>query len=181
MPLGYGGGIKNIDQIKALYQAGFEKISINTAACENPELITQGAKAFGSQSIVVSIDVKKHLMGDYEVLIRGGKKRTGRRPAEYAQEMERRGAGEILVTSIDRDGSMEGYDLRLIKMVSSVVGIPVVACGGAGKIDDFRKAIQDAGASAVAAGAMFVFQGRHRAVLINFPDSKELERALCVR
>lgn len=175
MPLGYGGGIRTLDQMKAVFQLGFEKVAINTSAFDNPELITQGASAFGNQSVVVSIDVKKSLLGSYEVMTRSGIKKTGRKPAEYAREMEARGAGEILLSAIDRDGTMEGYDLKLVKMVAAAVKIPVIACGGAGNIGDFGAAVKEAGASAAAAGAMFVFQGPHRAVLINFPPPEELE------
>ncbi|HET6461349.1 MAG TPA: AglZ/HisF2 family acetamidino modification protein [Syntrophales bacterium] len=175
MPLGYGGGITNIDQMKNLFQLGFEKVLVNTAAYDNPNLVTQGANAFGRQSIVVSMDVKKDFCGHYVVMIQAGSKKTGRHPVEYAREMEERGAGEILVTAIDNDGTMEGYDLKLIKLVSSAVNIPVIACGGAGNVEDFSSAVREAGASAVAAGALFVFQGPHRAVLINFPSPEELE------
>ena len=178
MPLGYGGGIRDLEQMSGVFKLGFEKVAINTAACENPELITRGAKAFGSQSVVVSMDVKKTYLGKYEMIIRCGSKRTGRDPADYAREMEQRGAGEILLTAIDRDGTMEGYDLKLIKTVASAVNIPVIACGGAGKIGDFGAAVKESGASAVAAGALFVFQGPHRAVLINFPSPEELGSVL---
>ncbi len=178
MPLGYGGGIRDLEQMKAIFQLGFEKVAINTAAYENPELITRGAKTFGNQSIVISMDVKKSYLGNYEVMIRSGSRGTGRHPVDYAREMEQRGAGEILVTAIDRDGTMEGYDLKLIKIVSSAVNIPVIACGGAGKIGDFGAAVKESGASAVAAGALFVFQGPHRAVLINFPSPEELGSVL---
>ncbi|MGV8058418.1 MAG: AglZ/HisF2 family acetamidino modification protein [Smithellaceae bacterium] len=175
MPLGYGGGIKNIEQMKAVFNLGFEKVAINTAAYENPELVSQAANIFGNQSVVVSIDVKKSLLGSYEVMTGSGSKKTGRHPAEYAREMESRGAGEIIVNAIDLDGTMEGYDLKLIKLVTSAVSIPVIACGGAGNVDDLGVAVKEGGASAVAAGAMFVFQGPHRAVLINFPLPEELE------
>lgn len=175
MPLGYGGGIKSLEQMKAVFQLGFEKVAINTAAYDNPELITQGANTFGNQSIVISMDVKKSLLGSYEVMTRSGNKKTGRKPVEYAREMEARGAGEILISAIDRDGTMEGYDLKLVKLVASAVSIPVIACGGAGNVEDFGAAVKEAGASAAAAGAMFVFQGPHRAVLINFPSPEELK------
>ena len=175
MPLGYGGGIRNIDQMKAIFQLGFEKVAVNTAACENPDLITQGANAFGSQSVVVSIDVKRTLLGSYEVMTRAGNKKTGRHPVDYAMEMEARGAGELLINAIDRDGTMEGYDLKLVKLVSAAVTVPVIACGGAGNVKHLGAAVKEAGASAAAAGAMFVFQGPHRAVLINVPSSAELK------
>jgi cyclase len=175
MPLGYGGGIRSLDQMKLLFQVGFEKMSLNTVLHENPNLVTLGAKAFGSQSVVVSMDVKKGLFGSYEVMSRNGIKKTGRDPVEFAREMEQRGAGEILVNSIDRDGTMQGYDLQLLRMVSSAVKVPVIACGGAGEVADFGAAVKDGGASAVAAGSMFVFQGKHRAVLISFPEPAVLE------
>lgn len=175
MPLGYGGGIKNLDQMKAIFQLGFEKIAVNTAAFENPRLVTQGANSFGSQSIVVSIDVKRSLLGSYEVMTRSGNQKTGRHPVEYAMEMESRGAGELLVNSIDRDGTMEGYDLKLVKSVATAVSIPVIAIGGAGGIGHLGAVVKEAGASAAAAGAMFVFQGPHRAVLINVPSPEELQ------
>jgi cyclase len=178
MPLGYGGGLSNLDQMKALFQLGFEKISINTAAHQHPELITEAANLFGSQSVVVSMDVKQGLLGGYEVISRSGASRTGREPAEFALEMGERGAGEILVNSIDRDGMMEGYDLRLLQIVSAAVKVPVIACGGAGKVADFAAAVKEGGASAVAAGSFFVFQGPHRAVLINMPTGTELEKCL---
>jgi cyclase len=175
MPVGYGGGIKTIDQMRAIFQLGFEKVAVNTAAFENPNLITKGAKTFGSQSIVVSIDVKRSLLGSYEVMTRSGNHKTGRHPVDYAMEMEARGAGEFLINAIDRDGTMEGYDLKLIRSVAAAVKIPVIAIGGAGNVRHLGAVVKEAGASAAAAGAMFVFQGPHRAVLINVPTPKELE------
>jgi cyclase len=170
MPLGYGGGINNIEQIKELFYIGFEKIILNTAAIENPNIIKDASNLFGSQSIVVSIDVKKKFLGKYEVMIKSGKKKTAVDPVIIAKKMEKYGAGEIIINSIDRDGTMQGYDISLIKMVSESVKIPVIACGGAGKVADFKDAIEIGRASAVAAGSMFVFQGPHRAVLINYPS-----------
>ena len=177
MPLGYGGGVTTIDQMRMLFQLGFEKVTLNTAAVEKPELVSEAAKRFGSQSIVVSIDVKNGMLGGYEVMTRCGAEKTGYNPADFAREMEQRGAGEILLNSIDRDGTMHGYDLALLKMVSAVVSVPLVACGGAGSVAHLREAIEQGGASAVAAGSFFVFQGKHRAVLINVPSPAELEAA----
>jgi cyclase len=177
MPLGYGGGIRDIDDIKEILAAGVEKVIINSYACENPLFIKSAADKFGSQSIVVSIDVKKGLLGKFEVFSHSGLKRTGLSPVEFAQRLEEMGAGELLLNSIDRDGTMKGYDLGVIKRVSDVVTIPVIACGGAGKVEDLGEAI-NAGASAVSAGSLFVFHGRHRAVLINFPSEKELGRVV---
>ncbi|HEY6213190.1 MAG TPA: AglZ/HisF2 family acetamidino modification protein [Vicinamibacterales bacterium] len=170
MPLGYGGGVKSLRDAEQLYQLGIEKVAVNTAAVENPALVSEIAAAVGSQSVVVSIDVKRTFFGRYDVVTRCGTVSTGRTPADFAREMEQRGAGEIVLTSIDRDGTMQGYDLELIRSVTSVVGVPVIASGGAGSVRHFVEAVRDAGASAVAAGSLFVFQGPRRAVLINVPD-----------
>lgn len=175
MPLCYGGGIKNIDDIKKLFTIGFEKVSINSNAFYNPSLITESANLFGSQSIVSSIDVKKNLWGRYSVYINGGKTSTKESPIEYAKKMESLGAGEILLNYINNDGMMEGYNLELINGVSSAVNIPVIACGGAGRMGDFVQAI-DNGASAVAAGSCFVYYGVNKAVLINYPDRNEIKK-----
>jgi cyclase len=178
MPLGYGGGIKNLEDIRTILSLGVEKIFINSYAVENPFFIRRAADLFGSQSIVVSIDVKKSLFIKYQVFTRCGKKATGLDPVRFAVEMEQMGAGELLLNSIDRDGTMQGYDITLIRAVSEAVGIPVVACGGARTVNDLAEAIKQGGASAAAAGSMFVFHGPHRAVLINFPSSEELQQAL---
>ncbi len=178
MPFTYGGGVRNIKDIRKIFNLGVEKVAINTCAHENPDLIREAAEVFGSQSIVVSIDVKKSLFGKYGVYTRGGRKNAGIDPVTYAKRMEEIGAGEILLTSIDRDGTFAGYDIDLIRMVTNEVGIPVIACGGAGGVEDFGKAVKDGGASAVAAGSMVVYQGAHRAVLINFPLKKELKKVL---
>lgn len=176
MPLAYGGGIRELGQIERILKLGVEKVSINTHAAENPKFITQAAGLFGSQSIIVSIDTKKGLFDTYEVYARGGKLKIGLDPVAFAKQMESAGAGEILLNSIDRDGVMKGYDLDLIRKVTEAVQIPVIACGGAGSIEDFGQAVKEGGASAVAAGSMFVFHGKHRAVLISFPKHRELER-----
>jgi imidazole glycerol-phosphate synthase subunit HisF len=173
MPLSYGGGITTLDHVKKLLYSGVEKVIINSAAHSNPSLISEAAGLFGSQSIVVSIDVKKMLFGGYKIFINNGKKNTGKSPEIFASEMESAGAGEILLNNIDRDGTYKGYDLDLIKTVSGKIGIPVIAIGGAGSLEDFRKAKQS-GASAVAAGSLFVFQQPHRAVLINYPGQQAL-------
>lgn len=173
MPLCYGGGVTRLEEMDALFKAGVEKIALNTAAIENPRLIETAAKKYGSQSIVVAIDAKKHLLG-YSIYSRGGAKKHPALPESHAKQMESLGAGEIFLNAIHNDGKMAGYDLDLIARVSSAVKIPVIACGGAGRFEDFRKAIA-AGASAVAAGSFFVFHGKHRAVLITYPEAKDLE------
>lgn len=177
MPLAYGGGITSIDQIKQLLAIGIEKVIINTASFTNPEFVKEAVKIFGSSTIVVSVDVKSNFWKRKSVWIKGGTKNTGVDPVQYVKEIEARGAGEILLNSIDRDGTMLGYDLDLIRSVSRLISIPVVACGGAKNIDDFKLA-KDAGASAVAAGSMFVFQGPNRAVLISYLSMQALEKAL---
>lgn len=177
MPLAYGGGIKSLDDVERIIRLGVEKVSINSLAVESPEFVKQAAERFGSQSIVVSIDVKRGMFGRYEVFTRGGTGRCGLDPIGLAKRMEDLGAGELLLNSIDRDGTMRGYDLELIHQVSGAVGIPVIACGGAGSLEDLAAAIKQGGAAAAAAGSLFVFHGRHRAVLISFPVRKELERA----
>ena len=177
MPIGYGGHVTSVDEARSLVTSGIEKIILCSAAFQNPELVTQMSKFAGSSSTVVCIDYKKNLWGRSEVYISGGRKGTGKNPLEFAREMEKRGAGELIVNSIDLDGTMNGYDLKTLKEIASRVDIPVVACGGAGKLNDFRQAI-DAGASAAAAGSMFVFHGKHRAVLINYPSRAELRQTL---
>ncbi len=173
MPFAYGGGITTVDEIKKLFFLGAEKAIVNASAFDRPELINEAAKQFGSQSIVASIDVKKKMLGGMEVYTHNGSRGRKRKPVEFAKEVEDRGAGEILINAIDRDGTMQGYDLDLIGEVADAVSVPVVACGGAGKPEDFRQAIAR-GAAAVAAGAYFVFQGKHRAVLISYPSEDEL-------
>jgi cyclase len=173
MPLCYGGGIKDIESIRKILQLGVEKIAINSYAFENPDLIKEAALLFGTSTIVISIDVKKNIFGKYEIWTNGGTKKIKTGLNEAILNMEQLGAGEILINSIDKDGTMLGYDCKLIEQVSKLVSIPVVAAGGAGKILDFKNAI-NSGASAVAAGSMFVFHGKHKAVLITYPSRKEI-------
>jgi len=168
MPLGYGGGIRSMEDIRKLLQIGLE----------NPGLIREAADYAGSSSVVVSMDVKESPDGKYEILTRGGKKKTGLDPFRQVVEVEKLGAGEILINSIDRDGTMKGYDIELIRRTAGAVNIPVVACGGAGKLQDLADVIRLGGASAAAAGSLFVFQGPLRGVLINYPSSKELNSLL---
>ncbi len=174
MPFAYGGGITEIEQVRKLFTLGVEKIVMNTVLSHNPELVTQVAEVAGSSSVVVSIDVRKKLLSGYRTFVRSGQVNTGRHPVEVAQEMQERGAGEILLNSIDNEGAMEGYDLDLVELVSQAVDIPVIASGGAGRNEHFRQAV-DRGASAVAAGSMFVYHGKLRAVLITYPDYDDLE------
>jgi len=173
MPLTYGGGITNLEDMKTIFNLGVEKIAINSYGIDNPLFIEKASAKFGSQSIIVSIDVKKKLIGSYEVYSHSGTKGTGMDPLDWAKKVQDLGAGEILLTSIDKDGTMEGYDLTLIKRICDSVNIPVIVCGGAGNVEDFAKAV-DAGASAVAAGSIVVYHGSAQGVLINFPSKDEL-------
>jgi cyclase len=174
MPFAYGGGVTSLEQARRLFSLGIEKVVINTAAVRVPQLIGEVAAAAGNSSVVASIDVRRNWRGQYSVWIGGARQDTRRDPVAWAKQLESEGAGEILLTSINRDGSQSGYDLELIRRVSEAVGIPVVAAGGAGELTHFREAV-DHGASAVAAGSMFVFQGKHRAVLITYPPRPDLE------
>lgn len=178
MPVAYGGGITNIDEVKELFYNGIEKVIINKSAHSNPSLITEIAKDFGNQSIVVSIDVKQNFFGKCKVYTDNGKTNTGKDPQIFAGEVEKLGAGEIILNSIERDGTYSGYDLNLLKYVAGAINIPVVAAGGAASLQDFNQAVIEGGASAVAAGSMFVFQRPHRAVLISYPTQAELKTEL---
>ena len=179
MPLTVGGGIAKVDDIGELLNSGVEKVAINTAAINNLGLITNAASSFGCQAIVGAMDVKKTFTGKHLVFTSRGRKSIKISPVKYAKILEDAGVGEILLYSIDRDGMMKGFDLDLINSVSNVVNIPVIACGGAGRIEHIAEAVEH-GASAVTAGSMFVFHGKRRAVLINFPEREELEGQLFV-
>lgn len=178
MPFTVGGGIRTLEQIRVLLQAGVDRVCINTHAVERPEFVREAAEVFGSQCIVVSVDVKRRWTGRHEVFARGGRKATGLAPEAWARRMEEMGAGEILLTSMDRDGTMSGYDVPLIRRVADAVRIPVIACGGAGRVEDFAAAVDGGHASAVAAGAFFLFYGPRRTVLINYPHDDDLARVL---
>lgn len=168
MPLGYGGGIKNFDDAKKVFDAGFEKIILNSILFSNPNLIEKIASVFGAQSVVGSVDVKKNLFGKYKVYSNSGSVNTGKNPFEWTKELEAIGVGEIMLNSIDNDGTWEGYDLALINIVSKGINIPVIACGGAGNMIHLKDAVS-AGASAVAAASMFIYQRKGMGVLISFP------------
>lgn len=178
MPVAYGGGVRSLEDVKEIFSLGIEKVSLNSYAVENPDFVSAVADKFGNQSVVVSIDAKKTLWGSYKVYTHGGRNATNLDPVQLAVQMEKRGAGELLINSIDKDGTMSGYDVDLIKKVSSAVSIPVIACGGAGKLEDFAVAVKQGGAAGVAAGSMVVYHGRNRAVLINFPTRAELQSVL---
>jgi cyclase len=174
MPFAVGGGISSIEQIKEIIHNGAEKVIINSYAAENPDFIKQASDAFGSSTITVCIDVKKKLFGAEQTWAKNGSKSTGFSPEDFARLMEEKGAGEIIIQSIERDGMMIGYDLELIKKISKSVSIPVVALGGAGKLADLKEAYHLGRASGLAAGSIFVYQGAKNGVLINYPDKTEL-------
>lgn len=174
MPLSYGGGVTTLEQAQRLFHIGFEKVILNTSLIECPELVTQIAQRFGVQSVVASIDVKQDLLKRYRCVYRGGTKPTGESPQALALHAQELGAGEILLNSIDRDGMMQGYDIKLIQSVASVLDVPLIACGGAKNAADMAAALTSGGAHAAAAGSMFVYFGDLKAVLINVPSEQEL-------
>ena len=176
MPLSYGGGITSAEQALRLLSIGYEKVILNTALYEKPQLIEDISLRVGSQSVVASIDAFKQGNG-YKCAISDGAKVIDVSPVELAKRAESLGAGEILINSIDQDGMMQGYDEELIKQITSAVSVPVVACGGAGSLSDFKRALDDCNAHAVAAGSFFVFYGKLRAVLITFPYEEDLVAA----
>ncbi len=169
MPVAYGGGISTLAQARKLIRCGIEKVVINSASVDSTSFIREIADIFGSQAVVGSIDAKKTLFGGHHVFVKSGTVDTKLKPEDHAASLEQAGVGEIFLTSIDCDGQMRGYDIELIKKVTAKVNVPVVACGGAGTLDHMRRAMSESGASAVSAGSMFVFYGKHRAVLINYP------------
>ncbi len=157
MPFCVGGGVRTVDDVRELLRAGADKVSINSAAVETPELITRGAERFGVQCMVVSIDYQTNADGKPEVFTHGGTVATGLDPVEHAVEMAKRGAGELLVTSIDRDGTMQGYDVEVLRRIVDRVKIPVIASGGAGTLQHLADAVKQADVSAVAVGSLFHF------------------------
>lgn len=157
VPLTVGGGIKNIETIKNLLRAGADKVALNSITYSNPDIVSEASERFGVQCIVVSIDAKKEADGSYQCYSSCGSKAEGKNPADWAKFMEEKGAGEILITSIEKDGAMEGYDIKLIKMISDAVSIPVIASGGAGNLEDTYEAIEKGGAQAISAASIFHF------------------------
>jgi cyclase len=173
MPLCYGGGVKTVEQAKKIFSLGVEKIAISSSIIENPSLITLIADQVGTQSVIVVLDIKKKLMGGYEVCTHNGKKATGLNPFDFAKEAERIGAGEIIVNAIHQDGLMKGYDFNLIDKMAETISIPITVLGGAGSMSDIEKVINKHGVIGVAAGSIFVFKGPYKAVLINYPSENE--------
>ena len=176
-PLSYGGKVRSIEQIRKILGIGIEKVIVNSAAIEEPEFLKSACMEFGSSTIVGSIDIKRDFFGRQRVYTRNGRKNTGKTPLEVIIQLEKCGVGEILLNSIDRDGTKKGFDLDTINILSNSVAIPVIACGGANSVDDFILALKN-GASAVAAGSKFVFTGKHNAVLITYLSEDENNKLL---
>jgi cyclase len=174
MPLGYGGGINSMDHVDRLFQIGLEKVVLNSVALSNPDFVSQVAKKVGSQSVVVSIDVKQNWRGKRKVYSHQKDSVTAEDVVSFAQRMEDLGAGEIFLNSVNRDGAMGGYDVEMIKQVAENISLPLVACGGAGSLNHMKLAVTEGKASAVGAGSFFVFHGPHKAVLINYPKQEKL-------
>ena len=174
IPLTYGGGIKDLEQAKTLFSIGIEKLSIQTAALEDTKIISKISNKFGAQSVVGSVDVKKDWLGNYKLFNRNLQTLKSLDWKETIQTFVEAGAGEILLNSVDKDGTMNGPDLKLISKACQDIDVPVVALGGVSSLEDIRNCVR-AGADAVAAGSYFVFQGPHRAVLISYPNYNELE------
>src|SRR5262245_27833857 len=178
MPMAYGGGITSSATIRRIMSLGFEKVILNTITYDNPDVVREAVQIYGSQAVVACIDVKRKWLGGYDLFTHSGNVRRKVSLQEHLVNLISYGVGEIIMNSIDRDGTQSGYDLTIIKTVSAAVPVPVIACGGAGSMDHFVAAVKEGGASAVAAGSLFVYTGRHRAVLINYPDRAELKQYL---
>jgi cyclase len=176
MPFGVGGGISCLDHVDRILNNGAEKVILNTEAYLNPSLIEEIASKYGSQSVSVCVDVKRNMFSNENIMIAGGSKKVKQKINDYIKVIESNGAGEIIVQSIDKDGTMEGYDIELIKKISKQTTLPVVALGGASNVSDFEKAYTDGGASALSAGSMFVLHGPRKAVLINYPDKEKIKK-----
>ena len=176
MPFAVGGGIRSIDVIRKLLSAGAEKVVINSYVFEDLDFILRASETFGSSTIIVSIDLRKNILGKYGVYTYSGSKRINIDPCEFVEVAESKGAGEILVTSINQDGTMLGYDIKLIKSISTSVNVPVIACGGAGTFQNLNEVVKKGGASAAAAGSLFVYHGDRKAFLINYPEKKEFNK-----
>lgn len=171
MPFCYGGGVTTVEQAKKIITLGAEKVALSSAAIEKFDILQQIGKAVGIQSLVVVLDVKKSFFGGYEIYIHNGKKATGIKVKDFVQQLQNVGVGEIVINSIDRDGKMEGYDLSLIDLVRELTEVPLTILGGAGSLDDIKEAISRYKIIGAAAGSLFVFKGKYRAVLISYPNS----------
>ena len=175
MPLAYGGAVQNEIQIERLLKCGIEKVVINSAGLDRPDFLRSATFSFGSTTIVGSMDIKRNFWGNYQVYNHVKATTLDIDPVAHAQYLQGCGVGEIFLNNVDNDGMMKGYDLELVKKITSAVDLPVIACGGAGGINDIDKVINEAGASGAAAGSFFVFHGKHKAVLITYPEYQTLQ------
>jgi cyclase len=175
MPLSYGGGIKTINDIEKLFSIGFEKIVLNSHAALDPKFIRNAVSIAGSSSVVVSIDVKKSIFGKYEMYIKSGTQKHSMNPFDFAKQAQQMGAGEFIINSIDKEGTKSGYDLHLMKSMTEILSVPVIAAGGAGTLEHFKDAVKESNVSAVCAGNFFVYHGKHDAVLIQYPQYEILK------
>ncbi len=178
MPLCYGGGIKTAEQAEKIFSLGVEKIAISSAVIDDPSIVKELAQRVGTQSVVVVLDVKKKMFGGYEVVTHNATKKTGIDPVKLTKELEDLGIGEIVINSVDNDGVMKGYDFGIIDKVKEVATVPMTVLGGAGSIEDIGEVIKKHGIIGVAAGSLFVFKGKYKAVLINYPMHDEKERLI---
>ena len=178
VPLCYGGGIKTVEQAEKIFSLGVEKIAISSSAIENPSLIKDIAVRVGSQSVVVVLDIKKGFFGGYEIVTHNAKKETGLNPIEYVKELQNLGIGEIVINCVDNDGLMKGYDLKLIDEIYKIVKVPLTVLGGAGSLSDVKELINKYEIIGLSAGSLFVFKGKYKAVLINYPSHEEKEKLI---
>jgi len=179
MPLCYGGGIKNISQAKKIFSLGVEKVAVSSSVIENPNIVTELAQSVGSQSVVVVLDVKKkYFSNSYELFTHNGTKKTGIDPLKFIEEIKNKGVGELVLNSIDRDGTMKGYDLNIIDQVRKITTLPLTVLGGAGNLEDIGNLIKKYTIIGAGAGSIFVFKGKYKAVLINYPNDEEKKRLI---
>lgn len=176
MPLCYGGGVKSIKQAEIIYNLGIEKIAVSSAAIENPQLIVDMVKQFGSQSVVVVLDLKKNQLNTYDIVTHNGSKYVKADSLKLAIRMQELGVGEIILNSVDQDGTMKGYDWELIETFRKGLNIPITILGGASSLENIEEAISKYQIIGIGVGSLFIFKGRHRAVLINYPNEKIKEK-----
>jgi imidazole glycerol-phosphate synthase subunit HisF len=174
MPLSYGGGVRSLAHIEQLFTIGFEKIVLNTIAFENPKFIKDAVSIAGSSSVVISIDVRKNFFSKYEMFTHSGTKKQSANVFDFAKHAQDLGAGEFIICNIDKEGLRGGYDLDLLRKMTSILSVPVIASGGACTFNDFKQAVKESRVSAVSAGSLFVYHGKHDAVLIQYPDYQTL-------
>ncbi|MFN8429633.1 MAG: AglZ/HisF2 family acetamidino modification protein [Spirosomataceae bacterium] len=173
MPFCYGGGISTVDQAKMIISLGAEKVALSSAAISNPKLVNDISKEIGVQSVVVILDVRKKLFGGYDTYIHNGKKNVGEDPINLAIKFEALGAGELVINSIDKDGIMSGYDLEIFDRIRNAISIPITILGGSGNLDHMKIMVEKYKILGLAAGSMFVFKGKYKAVLISYPNDSD--------